>query len=126
VVHSKGKEMQDLIQLEEQGWRALSSSGNAAREFYSSHLADGAVMLFPGGLRLVGKDNILESFAAQPWQSFQIEDQVVLTPTENMGIVIYKVTAQREGTAPYSALVSSTYLRREGAWLLLLHQQTPV
>lgn len=118
--------MQDLMQLEQQGWRALSSPGNAARDFYNSCLAEGAVMLFPGGLRIVGKDNILESFAAQPWQSFQIDDQSVLTPSDSMGIVIYKVTAQREGSAPYSALVSSTYVLCEGAWRLLLHQQTPV
>lgn len=118
--------MEDLLQLEIQGWRALSSPGNAAREFYRSRLADDAVMLFPGGLRIEGKDNILASFAAQPWQAFHLEGQTVITPSDNTGVVIYKVTAKREGDAPYSALVSSTYTFRNGAWLLLVHQHTPV
>ena len=119
-------EMKDLMRLEQQGWRALSSPGDAARAFYGSRLADDAVMLFPGGMRIEGKRNILESFASQPWQSFRIEDQAVLTPSESTAIVIYKVTAQRQGSAPYSALVSSTYAFRDGSWLLILHQQTPV
>ncbi len=118
--------MQDLIQLEEQGWRALSSPGNAAKEFYSTRLAENASMLFPGGMRIEGKENILASFAAQPWQSFQLEDQRVITPSEDTGIVIYKVTAQREGSAPYSAIVSSAYALRDDKWKSFLHQQTPV
>jgi len=118
--------MEDLMQLEQQGWRALSSPGNAARVFYGSRLADDAVMLFPGGMKIEGKANILASFAAQPWQSFRMEGQSVLTPSENTGIVIYKVTAEREGSAPYTALVSSTYVLRNGEWQLLFHQQTPV
>lgn len=118
--------MQDLIQLEQEGWRALSSPGNAARDFYDSRLAEDAVMLFPGGMRIEGKGNILESFASQPWQSFHMEDQSVVIPSEDMGIVIYKVTAQRQDSVPYSALASSTYALRDGRWLLVLHQQTPV
>ncbi|MGA7297578.1 MAG: nuclear transport factor 2 family protein [Rhodanobacteraceae bacterium] len=118
--------MEDLTQIEEQGWRALSSPGSAAREFYGARLADDAVMLFPGGMRIEGKENILESFASQPWQSFHIEDQAVLMPSEDTGIVIYKVSAQRQGKSSYSALVSSTYALRDGKWLLVLHQQTPL
>ncbi len=118
--------MQDLIQLEREGWRALASPGNAARDFYGSLLAEDAVMLFPGGLRIEGKENILASFAAQPWQSFHMEDISVLTPSERTGIVIYKVAAQRQDSPPYSALVSSTYAFRDGGWLLIFHQQTPV
>lgn len=118
--------MQDLIQLEEQGWRALSSPGNAAKEFYSAVLAENSTMLFPGGMRLEGKEDILTSFAAQPWQSFHLEGHRVVSPSENTGIVMYKVIAQRKGSAPYSALVSSTYALRDGNWKLFLHQQTPV
>lgn len=117
--------MQDLVQLEREGWRALSASGDAARAFYGERLADNAVFLFPGGMRIEGKAKILESFARQPWQSFDLQDPSVLKPAEGTGIVVYKVTAQREGAAPYAALVSSTYALRDGSWLLLLHQQTP-
>jgi hypothetical protein len=118
--------MQDLVELEKQGWRALSSEGDAGRRFYRSILRDDAVMLFPGGFRLEGKQEILASLAAQPWQSWQIEAAQVIALTENASALAYRVTARRQGSEPYVALVSSTYVRSEGEWKLVLHQQTPV
>jgi hypothetical protein len=40
-------------------------------------------------------------------------------------VLVYSVVAQREGLEPYSAVVSSTYVRRDGEWKLAFHQQTP-
>lgn len=117
--------MKELIELEEQGWQALSSDGDAGRRFYSDVLRDDAIMLFPGGLLLAGKAEILDSLAAQPWQSFQIEDAQVRSLGETAGVVVYRVTAQRAGSAPYVALISSTYARSAGEWKLVVHQQTP-
>lgn len=119
--------MDELLKLEEESWKALSSpEEGAARRFYDEHLAANAVMAFPGGMLISGKENILGSFGAQPWKSFRFEEQRVLTLSENAGIVVYKVTAQREGNDPYSALISSAYVRHDGHWKLALHQQTPV
>ncbi|MCA9873891.1 MAG: nuclear transport factor 2 family protein [Anaerolineales bacterium] len=115
-----------LIELEEQGWQALSSAGDAGKRFYEAILREDAVMVFPGGLRLSGKEAILASLAAQPWQSFQMEEAQTLDLTENAGVVVYQVTAQRAGSAPYEALISSTYVQHNGVWKLVLHQQTPV
>lgn len=116
--------MHELVELEEQGWRALSTVGDAAETFYAAVLRDDAVMLFPGGMRLEGKERILQSFAAQPWETFHIEDAQVISLTANAATVAYKVTAQRKGSAPYVALVSSTYVH-DDSWQLVLHQQTP-
>lgn len=117
--------MQELIELEEQGWQALSSEGDAAEQFYRSLLVDDAVMLLPGGMRVEGKAEIVNSFGAQPWESFQIEAPRVSALSEKAAVVTYEVTAQREGNDPYVALISSTYARRKGKWKLVLHQQTP-
>lgn len=106
--------MQELIELEEQGWQALSSAGEASKKFYSCVLCDDAVMLFPGGILMNGKEKILVSLAAQPWKWFQIEEPQVISLSENAGVLIYKVTAQREGSAPYVALISSTYILSDG------------
>ena len=57
--------MRELIDLEEQGWRALSTAGDAARDFYGRVLREDAVMLFPGKLRIVGRSAVLDSLAAQ-------------------------------------------------------------
>lgn len=118
--------MQVLIELEEQGWQALSSEGEAGKKFYSAVLHDDAIMLFPGGVFINGKEKILESLAAQPWRAFQIEEPQVISLSENAGVLVYRVTAQREGGDPYVALISSTYTLSDGTWKLVLHQQTSV
>jgi hypothetical protein len=117
--------MQDLIDLEQQGWRALSTEGSAGSNFYADLLRADAVMLFPGGLRITGRDQILASLGNQPWQSFRIEDPQVLRLSDDAATVVYKVTAQRQGSPAYMALVSSTYVRDEASWQLALHQHTP-
>lgn len=115
----------DLIDFEHRGWEALSSGPEQAKAFYGSVLADEAQMLFPGEMRLVGKQQILEMMGNPPWQSFQISEpqQVVLSDTAQ--VVTYKVIAQREETDPYRALISSIYALRGGSWQLVIHQQTP-
>jgi hypothetical protein len=41
------------------------------------------------------------------------------------GLVVYRVNAQRTGEEPYVAIVSSTFIRGDGRWLLAFHQQSP-
>jgi hypothetical protein len=118
--------MQELIRLEEQGWQALTEERYAGRTFYRSVLRDDAVMLFPGGLLLAGKENILATIGPQPWQSFQMEEVQTISLSEDAGVIVYRVTAQHNGPEPYVALISSTYARNDGKWQLVLHQQTPV
>jgi len=118
--------LQELIELEKQGWRALAADQETAKAFYSSVLADDAVMLFPGGLLIEGKGRILELMGAQPWKSFRLEQTRGISLSENVSVIVYKVTAQREHSNPYVALISSTYASRGGRWRLVLHQQTPV
>jgi len=118
--------MNDLMKLEEQGWKALSSEENVAKEFYGSILTDDAVMLFPAGMSIEGKENILRSIGSQPWKSFQLQAPRVISLSEGAAVIVYKVTAQREDSKQYVALISSTYALHEGKWKLVLHQQTPV
>jgi ketosteroid isomerase-like protein len=118
--------MQILIELETQGWQALSTGEDAARKFYRSLLTDEAVMVFPGGMLLRGKEEILKSIGTQPWKTFRFEGTQTISLAENAGAVVYKVTARRKGSATYIALISSLYVLRDGEWKLALHQQTPV
>lgn len=116
--------MRELIDLEEQGWRALSTEGDAGKKFYSSVLREDAVMLFPAGMRIEGRERILESIGSQPWQSFRIEEPRVTSLSDSAATITYKVTAQRKSSEPYVALISSTYVRSK-TWQLVIHQQTP-
>ena len=115
----------ELIELEEQGWRALSSTGEAAAEFYELVLDDTVVMLLPGGMVLDDRAAIVQSMSGQPWSSFELDDLRVLQPTTDTAVVTYGVVAQREGSPEYSALMSSLYVRRVNGWKLAFHQQTP-
>lgn len=116
--------MRELIDLEEQGWRTLSTEGDAAKKFYASVLREDAVMLFPGGMRIEGRERILESLGTQPWQSYRIEDPKVVKLSDEAATLTYKVTARRKGSDAYVALISSTYARNN-VWQLVVHQQTP-
>jgi hypothetical protein len=118
--------MEDLMQLEEQGWQALSTGPEAARQFYRSILADEAVMLFPGGMRMSGKERILESMGGKPWSSYKIDGPEQYPLGSEGAALVYRVSAHREGQEPYEALVNSSYALRDARWRLVLHQQTPV
>lgn len=116
----------ELVELEEQGWSALSSSGPAARRFYESVLDATVVMLLPGGMTLDDRATVLDSMSGQPWESYELRDLRAFRPTPDTGVVTYRGTARRAGSEPYSALMSSVYVRRDGGWKLTLHQQTPI
>ncbi|WP_397443288.1 MULTISPECIES: DUF4440 domain-containing protein [unclassified Phormidium] len=103
----------------------MNGSGSE-QKVYNSVLRDDAVMLFPGGMIIEGKEKILQSLAAQPWKSFQIEEPRVISLSERAEVLVYRVTARREGSEPYVALINSTYTLSGGVWELVLHQQTPV
>lgn len=115
---------EELIELEKQGWEALSKTGDARKRFYASILREDAVMLFPGGMRIEGRERILQSLGSQPWDTFHMESVEVISLGTNTATLVYKVTAQRKGSLPYVALVSSTY-SGEQEWKLVIHQQTP-
>lgn len=116
--------MNDLLELEKQGWKALSEKGGAAEKFYASILREDAIMLFPGGILIEGRQSILQSLGAQPWDTFEIENPKTVALTSNVGTLVYRVTALRKGQQPYVAQVSSTYVR-DDRWRLVVHQQTP-
>ena len=48
----------------------------------------------------------------------------MLQPTSYLAILTYRARAVRGDTERYQALVSSVYVRRDGAWKLAFHQQT--
>jgi len=83
-----------------------------------------ALMVFPGFV-LDKAESIRAISGAPPWLSFELDDVRVIGATPEGATVVYHATAQRERGAPYRALMASVYVRREGRWRLVLHQQTP-
>ena len=46
--------MHAILELETQGWQALSTAVDAGRKFHVSILRDDATMLFPGSMIIAG------------------------------------------------------------------------
>lgn len=114
-----------MLELERAGWEALSTSGEAASRFYADNLAASVLMLLPGGMIIDDRDGAIASVGGTPWSTFELSDERVLELSAQSAIVAYRATARRDQTV-YTALVNSTYARENGAWRMVLHQQTPV
>ena len=115
--------MHEVEALERRGWEALSSARGAA--FYEDLMADDGLMVFPWGM-VLDKAQTLDALRREPpWSEFELADVRVLQATADSALVTYRANARREGQEPYQALMTTTYARRDGRWLLVLHQQTP-
>ena len=113
---------EQLIALEHEGWNALVSGNGGA--YYREHLTADAVMAFPFGV--LAREATIEALeSAPPWEGFEISTPHVVELSEDSGIVVYSVVAQRPGQEPFSAVVSSTFVRDGGVWKLAFHQQSP-
>jgi hypothetical protein len=111
-----------LVALEHDGWDALVA-GEGGR-YYREHLTDDALMAFPFGV-LTREASIEAMESAPPWERYEIADPQVVALSDDSGVVVYEVVAQRPGEEPYSAVVSTTFVRDGEAWKVALHQQSP-
>jgi hypothetical protein len=113
-----------LLEVEERLWR------NDA-ELYRDNLTDEALLVFPEtGLitRDVAVDAILvENAEGRRWAEVNFEGVSSVQLTEEVALLTYSVSARWEHEASeYAALASSVYVKREGAWKLAFHQQSPL
>ena len=115
----------DPLELEERGWQALATSGEAAAAFYRSVLDVEVAMLLPGGFMLDNRDDVIRSMSGPPWSDYHLDEVRTRSLTGDVSVVTYRAIAQRDGAQRYSALINSTYVRRADGWKLAVHQQTP-
>jgi hypothetical protein len=115
--------MDTLLVLETRGWEALSHAGRGA-PFYDEVLSDDALMVFPFGV-MNRADSVAAIRSSTPWARYRIEEPRVIELSEDCAMLLYKVTARRTGQPTFVAMINSTYVKRDGAWKLRLHQQSP-
>jgi hypothetical protein len=117
--------LDELRDLEHQGWRSLCNSTGA--DFYGRVMTSDGLMLLARGQVFTRQDVIDSLNQAPPWRSYDISDERLIPLGEEQAIFVYTGRAYREPENPdFTAVMSSTYIRREGAWRLALYQQTPV
>ncbi|MAC79387.1 MAG: hypothetical protein CML66_15155 [Rhodobacteraceae bacterium] len=94
-------------------------------EFHHSHMAEAACMVLPAPVGILSGSAITETLTGAPrWAEVDFQDQAETVSADTV-VLAYKATGQREGSDPYTAYCSSTYVRGKGGWELLSHQQTP-
>lgn len=102
---------------DEEAWWTMGAA-EARRRMHPSCL-----MVFPQGV-MQGEAILAALDAAPRWQSVAMTDRRALE-TGDLVVLTYRADAERNGR-PYSALCSSTWLRQDGDWRLVQHQQSPV
>lgn len=105
-------------------WKLEKSFWLDGPEFYKSSMAADARMVFPVPVGILAGQEILEGLRQGPrWKSVEL-DNTTETTLGDTAVLAYKISGQREGDETYDALCASTYVLKNGAWLLLAHQQT--
>lgn len=111
----------DLLTLERRLW-------TGGPDAYRETLDPKCLVAFTGHAGVMPRDEIAGSVGDGPrWRDLEIEPQGLVQPADDVALVTYRAAAVRgdEGER-YRALVSSGYARRDGAWKLVFHQQTPL
>jgi hypothetical protein len=109
----------ELWALEERFWTGGAESARALT-------AKGAVVVvpYPSGI-LQGDSLWRDETAVRSWRSVVLSDRF-LTRKDDVAVLAYRVSAERDRAPIYEALCASTYLNDSGNWLRMSHQQTPV
>jgi hypothetical protein len=112
---------QELVDVERRFW-------TEGVEFARSRVTQDCLMVFPPPAGVLDREAALTGLEGAPrWEEVELSDVRVTFPAPDVAGVVYAAAARRPGDEqPYRALASSVYVRRDGAWLLAQHQQTPV
>ena len=109
----------DLISMEKRLWSGGQSE-------YRNALDNDCLVAFTEMAGISSRDEIASQASASRWSDVDIDVDGLLRPTDDVAILTYHVHAVREKNVPYDAVVSSGYVRRDGAWKMMFHQQTPL
>ena len=110
----------ELFALERKFW-----TGDA--DHYRSNLDDRCLVVFTQMSGVMSKEQVASTVeGGRRWRELQIEPKGFLQLGSDLALLSYEANAQRENGERYKALVSSGYAKRDGAWKMAFHQQTPL
>jgi hypothetical protein len=117
-------DIDELLNLERRGWDALCE-GTGSR-FYGELMTEHGLMVLAHGLALDREAVIVSLDDAPAWDAYAIDEPRLVGIDADSAALVYTGRASRGDEAPFVALMSSVYTRRDGRWRLALYQQTPI
>lgn len=117
-----------LVELEERSWElAKAQDVDGLKEL----LPDDAVSIYADGTRYDDRAAYLATFPAIRLDAYAIDGKMALsTPAPGVATLTYRVsyavTEEGKGNREFSAVATSTYVRRGDRWWNVLYQETPV
>lgn len=114
------KTTDEIIALEKQFWTKADDPG-----FFEEHLAEeGISVIEPMGF--IDKRQAVAMPADKPWQNVEMTDVQIHELTTDCVALAYHGQGRHQGDEePYRASIASTYVRRDGHWLLALTAHQP-
>jgi len=110
----------ELLKIERGFW-----TGGA--DFYRQNLDDLCVTVFTEMAGTFKRDEIAGMITdTDRWRDLKLDVKGFLEPAPGFAILTYRVKATRKNNDAYAAAVTSGYVKRNGAWKMVLHQQTPL
>lgn len=112
-----------LVETETAGWQALVDG--AGRRWFGDLVDDRIVLLGPR-FGVVSGAAALDQLAGESWSWFRIRAPQVVSITDDVATITYRVIARRDFDFEHQAVVSSTYRRDGDRWALVLRHETPM
>ena len=113
----------ELFEIEQGFWLA-------GRDHFLEHVDAKCMLAFPQSGEMHGifpRERVASTAtSANRWRNLRLTNRHLLQPASDVAIISYRADATRPDDQPYSALVSSAYVKREGGWKLAFHQHSPV
>ncbi|MES2712313.1 MAG: nuclear transport factor 2 family protein [Pseudomonadota bacterium] len=106
--------------LEESLW-----TGDAQR--YHELVGDDCVMVLPAAPFIMSGEEAIEAVASTPrWSGVRFSEERSAQPREDVVVIAYRATAEREGADAYEAYCTTTWHRvSDQDWRVVQHQQLP-
>lgn len=112
-----------LQEIEEAGWQSLVDG--TGRAHFRQVASDDIVVLGPGFGVAIG-EAALDQLSGATWAWFRVRAPQVVSVTDQVATITYRVLARRDFDVEYQAVVSSTYRLVDGSWRLVVHHETPM
>ncbi len=109
----------DLLAMERKLW-------SGGRSEYQRTLDEQCLIAFTEMAGVSSREEIAGQADANRWQDLDITVEGFLQPTDDVALLTYRASAARDKGEPYEVRVSSGYVRRNGGWKMMFHQQTPL